>query len=156
MTVARRADLLTRAEAAAYLGVSKEWFSQHRHDGPRRVEMGRKLYYLQGDLEDYVTSDLDPSDVRARGFVYLLQAGAYVKIGWALRPKDRAIVLQTGCPYKIVVVSQVAGSQAFERKLHLRFSESRVRGAEYHERGEWFHDVPEIRSCFSAMQDRPS
>ena len=59
MKVQRRADLLTRAEAAAYIGVSTSWLGKHRGeggDGPTRTQIGGKLYYLQGDLDEYINN----------------------------------------------------------------------------------------------------
>jgi len=52
----RREDLLARAEAAAYLGVSISWLARRQAgiDGPAEVRLGRRVYYRMRDLDDYI------------------------------------------------------------------------------------------------------
>jgi len=52
----RSLQLLTSAEAALLLGVSRSWLakSRLRGDGPRFVKLGRSVRYREDDVHDYV------------------------------------------------------------------------------------------------------
>ena len=52
----RREDLLTRKEAAAYLGVSRSWLARRKPgmDGPKLLRLGGKVLYRLQDLNDYL------------------------------------------------------------------------------------------------------
>ena len=49
----RRADLLTRREAAVYIGRSYSWLSRHHPEngGPPLLRQGRAVYYRKADLD---------------------------------------------------------------------------------------------------------
>ena len=49
-----RPDLLTRGEAATYLGKSTSWLAHHVDDGPPVIRMGRSVRYLQADLDIWI------------------------------------------------------------------------------------------------------
>lgn len=49
----KRADLLTRPQAAAYLGMGQSWLSRNQAAIPP-IRIGRKVFYLRGDLDAYV------------------------------------------------------------------------------------------------------
>jgi hypothetical protein len=51
---ARRQDLLTPIEAAAYLGMSRGWLAGPEHLRPRKTRFGSKVFYLQSDLDEFV------------------------------------------------------------------------------------------------------
>ena len=51
----RRPDLLTRREAAAYIGFSESWLAHNRKNGPTFTRIGRRIYYLKGDLDAFIT-----------------------------------------------------------------------------------------------------
>lgn len=54
--MSRRTDLLDRRGAAAYLGVSATWISQHppAKGGPPRVQIGGRVWYRQIDLDWFI------------------------------------------------------------------------------------------------------
>ena len=55
----RNLDLLTRAEAAEYLGLKEQtlacWASQHRYGLPY-VRLGRSVRYKRADLDRFIES----------------------------------------------------------------------------------------------------
>ena len=53
-------NLLTRAEAAKYLRVSKSWLSERAKQGkpPAFIKMGGKVFYLQDSLDAFVFANL--------------------------------------------------------------------------------------------------
>lgn len=68
-----------------------------------------------------------------RGYIYFIEAGGFIKIGWSLRkPTGRLHILQTGCPHKMRLIGYRVGSQYAEYRIHRRFSAWRYRG-------EWYH-----------------
>ncbi len=78
--------------------------------------------------------------------VYLMESEGRLKIGMSQDPKGRARTLSTGSGQEVRLVaehrysSRGEASRA-ESELHERF-------ADYRLLGEWFRDVPEIRSGF--------
>ncbi|MFF6781415.1 GIY-YIG nuclease family protein [Streptomyces sp. NPDC012510] len=58
-----------------------------------------------------------------------------VKIGYAVKPEQRARELQTGSPGKLTVAWSIPGHERLERELHRRF-------ADYRKNGEWFDLTP--------------
>jgi hypothetical protein len=77
------------------------------------------------------------------GFVYAISNGSHVKIGWSARHPElsRLRDLQVGSAPQLNVVGAFVGTQDDEHSSHERF-------CLHHIRGEWFHDVPEIRAFF--------
>lgn len=75
------------------------------------------------------------------GFVYFLTAAAPgfpIKIGFTSKPGQmRSKGIQTGCPYRIVVLGMFAGGYSDENKLHRRFAAQRLEG-------EWFARSDEL------------
>ena len=88
-----RTDLLNRAQAAKYLGVSVSWLQSHLTDGPTATRMGRKVLYLQGDLDAYISSR------RGRGMTRMMvrhadKAKAKAKAG-AVKAATRSVKAST-------------------------------------------------------------
>jgi len=52
----RRPDLLTRDEAAKYLGVSKSWLARRRtgSERPTETRIGGRVYYRKADLDYFI------------------------------------------------------------------------------------------------------
>lgn len=76
--------------------------------------------------------------------IYFLQpeGGGPIKIGYTSRDEPwsasaRLAACQTGSPLKLRLCSTMPGTQKDERRLHGRFSESRLHG-------EWFAPTPEL------------
>jgi hypothetical protein len=51
-----RNDMMSREEAAEYLGVSPRWLSTHKSDGPVATRIGGKVFYLKQDLDAYISA----------------------------------------------------------------------------------------------------
>lgn len=69
---------------------------------------------------------------KQEGWVYFIQAGMSVKIGWSRDPKKRLAALQTGHRTKLKLMGIVAGSMGVESALHEHYAHA-------HARGEWFN-----------------
>lgn len=72
-----------------------------------------------------------------QSFVYVIHAQGTprVKLGVTTDVESRLRAIQTGCPYKCVVLAKWPGSPRLERKLHEYFKEHR-------KHGEWFELPP--------------
>lgn len=78
--------------------------------------------------------------------VYFLRAGDFIKIGKATgSPRSRVATLQTGCPYKISVISYMYGGLIEEQALHKRFSAIRAHG-------EWFRAEKELIEFIESLE----
>lgn len=73
------------------------------------------------------------------GYVYFIQCGEFVKIGFSQDPRSRKSSLETSMPYKLEFIGLMVGSIATERKLH---REHKVR----RHNGEWFRLDDELRA----------
>ena len=67
MTTAVLPDLMTRQQAADYLGVTPQALSQMnvRGQGPRFVRIGRSVLYRRNDLLEWIESRVVDPAVRA-------------------------------------------------------------------------------------------
>ncbi len=100
-----------------------------------------RLGRLADEIEKLI--EVEPSDLAKpyqrpikRGWVYFIQAGDYVKIGYATDIKVRTKTLDTGSPFELVLLRQERGNMDDEARYHKQFAELRVRG-------EWFrHEGP--------------
>jgi hypothetical protein len=84
-------------------------------------------------------------------FIYVIQAGEFVKIGVATDVAKRIQELQTGCPYnlKLVVAVPCKNAYASERSVHDRLQA-------FHTRGEWFRaSRSEIDAALSELRKCP-
>ena len=83
--------------------------------------------------------------------IYLIKAEEtnLYKIGYtAGKSKNRIKAMQTGCPHKLSVIEEVAGSVEKEKWLHKAFSEHR-------KQGEWFEfDEQIIDSVLDKMRQK--
>lgn len=73
------------------------------------------------------------AEAESVGWVYFIQAGKYIKIGYTSRPDvaERLAALQTANPVELRLLAAVPGDPTLERLLHRLFGNYRVRG-------EWF------------------
>jgi len=72
-----------------------------------------------------------------KGYVYFLQAGDSIKVGFSVNPWSRAKELQTGNAEKGVLLGTIKGTQYDEAAIHEKFSRFRLNG-------EWFRADPEL------------
>lgn len=79
------------------------------------------------------------------GYVYFLSAGDYIKIGYSETIHQRINQLQTGCPFKLELVSVMPGTMKTEKMLHNKFNKHRYNN-------EWFEFCLEIREFIESMK----
>lgn len=65
------------------------------------------------------------------GYVYAVQSGDAVKIGWAKDPVRRLAELNVGSPERHLLLGFARGTKEHERELHKLCAKERIRG-------EWF------------------
>jgi hypothetical protein len=71
------------------------------------------------------------------GWVYFIQAGDAVKIGYSTGVTGRLRDMQTGNHHGLVLLAQTPGTMATERDYHRQFATFRIKG-------EWFRAVAEV------------
>lgn len=69
--------------------------------------------------------------------IYFVQAGNFVKCGYAKSVQRRIALLQTANPLPIAILATCPGSRALEASFHKMMEIARANG-------EWFHDSFEI------------
>jgi len=74
------------------------------------------------------------------GFVYAIESGDFIKVGYSSDPAVRLKELQTSSPIRLTLLATRPGTVEDERNLHVRF-------AEYRAEGEWFHALPVLREA---------
>lgn len=72
-----------------------------------------------------------------------------IKIWFATAPKARFMELQTSLPYSIVPLVLVSGTRRYERQVHMRFKEYRLRG-------EWFRRAAPIMDMIDRIKAKIS
>lgn len=80
------------------------------------------------------------------GFIYAIECGDAVKIGFAKEPKSRLVTLQIGSPAPCRLLGVKAGTHEDELALHRQFSELRIRG-------EWFSKNGPVLDFISELSD---
>ena len=73
----------------------------------------------------------DDEDELPAGYVYVLRCGDHVKIGYSTNMMARLRQFQTHAPDYVHLIVMMRGDRRYEKELHRRFSDHRVRG-------EWF------------------
>lgn len=127
--------LIGKEEAVARCGISMKQFDALVKEGifpprlPRTQLWNRKKLYECLEIRKLLTDKVEP------GWVYFMEMGDFVKIGWSTWPASRRDTLQTSCPYDIKILGAFPGSIGNEAGLHTLFSHLRARG-------EWFRKSP--------------
>jgi hypothetical protein len=113
----------------------KQWIIR---DGDRRIRTGLaelERVAAERQLTDYLVKTVE---VRKRpSFVYFIECGDYIKIGYATSIRARLCSLTTSTPYPLNVLATIDGDKHTEAILHARFADA------FH-RGEWFRKTPEL------------
>lgn len=65
------------------------------------------------------------------GFVYFIECGGRVKIGYSTNPKRRLATIQTSAPFPCTILATLVGTKDDEQRLHAAFGALR-------RTGEWF------------------
>ncbi|MGH7660285.1 MAG: GIY-YIG nuclease family protein [Vulcanimicrobiaceae bacterium] len=90
----------------------------------------------------------DPDPLPPDGqFVYLFGAEGFLKIGFTSNVRGRFSNIRDTIPMALTVLGLVRGGRSLEKQLHQKFADHRYRG-------EWYRDVPEIRSFFATHPSR--
>ena len=83
-------------------------------------------------------SPLDPrARSMARGFIYFISDGDFIKIGFATDWRARRKELQIANPRLLTPLLILEGGHRMERHLHWLFRDHRING-------EWFHPAPAL------------
>jgi hypothetical protein len=135
--------MLTLIEAAAELRKSKRWLGEWLRSNPLDP-IGVPYYFKAG--RTHLFRDADVLRIRSAIanaerrsiFFYFVEVHGHIKIGIATKWKKRLSALQVSSPFQIKRLLVLDAYRGFERELHEKF-------AEFHVRGEWFKDSPEIR-----------
>ena len=81
---------------------------------------------------------LPTRETSRRGYVYMMKAGYFVKIGHSLEPTERWKAISTATPHDCELLFCMPGSLAFERQLHAEF-------AACHYNKEWFFNCGKLK-----------
>ena len=117
--VARRPDILNRAEAAAYTGATVHWLERHppTKGGPLVTRIGRKPFYLRADLDDWIptrrkTACHQPAKVQAQRS----SAGSPVVPGGTTSASRESA---TGGPLAQKIAEQLRARRGARGKMHV-------------------------------------
>ncbi len=124
------------------------WFDSSREswvirDGGKFIRTGAGGWKAaQGHLCEYLKTRPGAKPAKPIvGLVYFLTAeapGFPIKIGFTSKPGQmRSKAVQTGCPYRLIILGTFAGGYRDENKLHRRFASQRLEG-------EWFARSDEL------------
>lgn len=109
-----------------------------------------KLGQLVAWLEEQIAKEaagLHPAPVysvpRKAGWIYVIQSGEFIKIGFATDVAKRVRGLETGSPHPIAVLHEMRGTLEDEARFHGRFASYRVRG-------EWFRKDGDLAAWMEA------
>lgn len=108
-----------------------------------------RVAYRESTLERF-DEWADEARDSATGFVYFVQGGKYVKIGYTQNESvdSRIRSLQTGCPFQLRLLAVYPGNEKFERRLHRMFGPWRMQG-------EWFRlSAPAMRQVVERINER--
>lgn len=101
--------------------------------------LNRALEIMQERAVADATSAVQYARPRSSGWIYFIQAGDFVKIGFATDVDKRLKALETGSPVDLVVLSTERGTMEDEAYYHRKFADLRARG-------EWFRYGDAIRA----------
>ena len=98
----------------------------------RMTNEGREFFHLPIiDQVEFPQADFLP------GYVYFIDNGDMIKIGYSTNPSVRLNDLQIGSSVPLHIVAVIAGTKQDEDHIHKKFQE-------YRSHGEWFEHNPEL------------
>lgn len=95
-------------------------------------------------VDEYIEKRDDNND-KNTGFVYFVQSGDSVKIGYAKDVNKRIKSLQTGNQEKLLLIGYIVGDLKKESEIHGMFDDYRLTG-------EWFKYSDEIREYIDSLE----
>jgi hypothetical protein len=139
--------VISSEEAAARCGITLDQFKAMAN---ARLFFKARLSRTTWDRRelvwsfDHIAIQADKAD---RGYVYFMEMGDFIKIGWSHWPDSRMSSLQAASPYEIRILAAFPGSMDQESKLHELF-------AEFRHRREWFKRTPALLAYIEWMTKR--
>lgn len=86
---------------------------------------------------------------QTEGYIYFVQCGEFVKIGYTANPNSRMSKFKTNNPYECRLVALIDGGKIIEAQMHERF-------AEFHHRGEWYRCGDALMSFIASLSEQPT
>jgi hypothetical protein len=146
-------SLFTIDQAAARLRKSRKWLQEWLCEHPTSwsgmpyyAAIGRtKLFtdenirWIARAIEDQQAERKEHKEAAKNedGFVYFIEAGDFIKIGYTRSPVARGIKMSTDNPFGLRLLHIEDGTFKREKLYHRHFAAIRARG-------EWFHKTPEL------------
>lgn len=128
----------TRLQPRLYLDKKRrQWVIR---DGGSFVRTGASegnRFDAERRLAEYLVARKASEAQKRPSFVYFIECGDYIKIGYATSIRTRLASLAVATPYPLKVLATVDGDRHTEFALHTRFADA------FH-RGEWFRKTPEL------------
>jgi hypothetical protein len=152
--------LMTRDEVIAELRVSAEQFDRDVAPHMVRIQIGPKVVRYEHEAVELAALRIADGRIRVepdavvlsgpegeRGFVYFIGSRAFrpIKIGFSDQPKTRLADLQTAHPFRLNLLTCIAGPVALERRLHRVFAADRLMG-------EWFRRSSRLEHLVAACR----
>lgn len=145
---------LTHKQVAKLLGHGerwlRDWLKRHPRDNAGRLfycPSGRVKLFDEDDIrrlraaiaEEAVRRAIGPRPLRSErvGYVYFIEGGDRIKIGYTTNGRARRKKMLTDAPVDLKLLHIESGTFRVEKMLHRQFAELRVRG-------EWFRKTPEL------------
>lgn len=123
--------LISKEEAVARCGITVKQFDALVKEDifprpvPRTKMWDRKQFSNCLEIRKIRTDRVDA------GYVYFIEMGDFIKIGYSTWPATRRDALQISCPYDLILLGAFPGALECEAGLHSLFAHLRARG-------EWF------------------
>lgn len=114
-----------------------------------QTKLGKKKEFQRARTLLRITSTEDRKELFrvGPGFVYFVEAGDCIKIGFTTSLSDRLPKIATGTSHKLVILHTEPGLISDEKQLHQQFAEFRVRR-------EWFRKAPELLAYIEQRKAR--
>ncbi len=131
---------------AAHISLSEDTIerlvTQGKFPAPRRVIDGNRIWSWND-----ISTHIKVMEEKKSNGVYFLRAGNFIKIGFSTRVQERISMMQTGCPYELILLGTMQGSLKDEKNLHKKFSLFRARA-------EWFRAEAELLEYIESVTEK--
>lgn len=118
--------------------------NQHETSKEFLIQLEKLKIFTEEKMEQYGNVS-EKFNVEKDGYVYFMQAGDYIKIGYSATIHKRVKQLQTGCPYELKLLLALKGTLSTEKAFHKRFQEERYNN-------EWFNYSFRIREFIESQK----
>ena len=127
----------------------QRWLCEHptsRSGMPYYTAVGRTKLFTDENIR-WIARAIDDQKAERRernqaakdgnGFIYFIEAGDFIKIGYTRSPVGRGIKMRTDNPLDLKLLHIEDGTFKREKLYHRHFAAIR-------KRGEWFHKAPDL------------